>query len=148
MKTKNSITISIAIGALCVPIFYSVYGIVANFDIEHRFLRWINIVPEEYRLSAGLFHSFIIEMIAAIPIIAIAGIALGYLVKKNALLFGCIAVAAYFACGTIYSSILFERFVFSHYAPSVWYTISSIVAWILLFITMTRIGILMIEKRS
>lgn len=87
-------------------------------------------------------------MIAAIPIIAIAGILLGYIVKKNAMLYGCIAVAAYIACGSIYSSILFKQIVFSLYAPSVWYTISSIVAWIILFTLMTKAGIRMIEKRS
>lgn len=87
-------------------------------------------------------------MMAAIPIIAIAGIVLGYIVKENALLYGCIAVVAYITCGTIYSSILFEQFVFSLYAPRVWYTLSSIVAWILLFTLMTKAGIRIIEKRS
>lgn len=146
LNTKISIIISIAIGALCVPVSQWIYNIVANFDIEHRFIHWITIVPEEYRFPAAMTHSFMVEMIAAIPIITIAGIVLGYLVKRNAMLFGCIAVSAFFVCDTIYCSILSGQFIYSRYAGTIWYTVVSTIAWILLFIIMTRVGISKVKK--
>ena len=143
---KISIIISIAIGALCIPVSQWIYNIVANFDVEHRFIRWIKIVPEEYRFPAAMAHSFMVEMIAAIPIIAIAGIVLSYLVKKNALLFGFIAVSTYFTCHTIYCSIVTGQLTFSHDVGYVWYTAGSTFAWILFFIMTTKIGVLMNKK--
>jgi hypothetical protein len=146
VNTQKSIIIATAIGALCAPVFQLIYGIVANFDVEHKFIRWITIMPMEYRLSAATLHSFMIEMITAILITAVAGLILGYLVKRNSLLFGCMATIAYFACGTIYLSILSGHFIFSRDGGNTLYTICSTVAWILLFIIMTRIGILLNNK--
>lgn len=146
LNTQISIIITITIGALCVPVFQLIYGIVANFDVEHKFIRWIAIIPKEYRFPAAMVHSFMIEMIGAIPITAVAGIVLGYLVKRNALLFGCIAAIAYFACGTIYISILCDQFIFSRDVGNTLYSIGSTLAWVLLFIIMMRIGILINNK--
>ena len=95
-----------------------------------------------------MLHSFMVEMTAAIPIIAVAGILLGYIVKKNALLFGCIEASAFFVCYTTYCSILSGRITFSHNVGNVWYTLGSTVAWFLLFIMMTRVGILKINKHQ
>ena len=97
-------------------------------------------MPKAYRLFAGLLHAFIIEMISAIPVIAVAGIGLGYLVKKKAIIYGGIAVVCFFMCETIYGSILFKQLIFSHWGPNIWYTLSTISAWIFLFILMVKIG--------
>lgn len=106
----------------------------------------MTIIPKEYRLPAAMVHSFMVEMIVAIPLITIAGIVLGYLVNKNALLFACIAVSAYLICDTIYCCFFSGQFFLTRYAPTIWYPIVSIAAWILLFIMMTRIGVSMINK--
>ena len=93
-----------------------------------------------------MLHSIMVEMTVAIPIIAIAGILLGYLVKRNALLFGCVAVLAYFACHIIYCSIITGQFTFSHDVGYISYTFASIAAWFFLFIMMTRIGVFKFKK--
>ena len=148
LNTKISIIISIAIGALCVLVFQWIYNIVANFDVEHKFIRWVTIIPKEYRFPATMAHSFMVEMIAAILIIAIAGIVLGYLVKRSALLFGTIAVSSFFTWHTIYGSVVTGQFTFDHDVGYVWYTITSVAAWILLFIMMTKIGVSKAKKHQ
>ena len=146
MKTIYKIFISIGIGAICTPVFFSLYGIVATFDVEHQFLKWIYDLPKGYKLTAGLFHSYIVEMVAAIPIVFVAGIIIGFLVKEKSSFHGLIAVISFFLCETIYNSILFNKIGFYHFSITIWYTILSIVSWILLFILMTKIGIIIFKK--
>ncbi|MGA2527326.1 MAG: hypothetical protein ABSF79_12035 [Smithellaceae bacterium] len=140
MKTVYKILISLTIGAISTPVFFSLYGIIANFDVEHHFLRWVFSLPRAYQLTAGLLHSFAVEMIAAIPVIFIAGIIIGFLVKNKPVFFGLITVAGFFICETIYFSIMVEKFGFYHYGSTIWYTLGSIISWILLFILMTKLG--------
>jgi hypothetical protein len=148
LKTIYKIFISISIGAICTPVFFSLYGIVASFDVEHQFLKWIYSLPKEYRLTAGLFHSYIVEMVAAIPIVFIAGIIIGFLVKGKPSFHGLIAVISFFLCETIYNSILFNEIGFYHFSVNIWYTILSIISWILLFVLMTKIGITIFNKST
>ena len=140
MKTTYKILISFTIGAISSPVFFSLYGVISNFDVEHHFLKWVCNLPKVYQFTAGLFHSFAVEMIAAIPIVFIAGIIIGFLVKSKPIFFGLIAVVGFFICDTIYSSIMLKEFGFYHYGPTIWYTLSSIVSWILLFILTTKLG--------
>ena len=140
MKTTYKILISFTIGAISSPVFFSLYGVISNFDVEHHLLKWTCSLPKTYQFTAGLCHSFVVEMIAAIPIVFIAGIIIGFLVKNKPVIFGLIAVAGFFICDTISSSIILREFGFYHYGPTIWYTLSSIVLWILLFILTTKLG--------
>jgi uncharacterized membrane protein YhhN len=81
-----------------------------------------------------------VEMIAAIPIVLIAGVILGVLIKKKPILYGVIAAASFFLCEIIYISILFEEIGLYHLNENIWYTIASIGSWVLLFVFMTKIG--------
>ena len=134
MKTKYKILISLAIGAISTPYFNTLYGVIAHFDVEHHFLKWIFILPKMFQVTAGLLA---VEMIAAIPVILIAGIILGMLVESKPVLFGLIAVAGFFICRNI---SMLENIEHYYRGTSIWFELSSIVLWIFLFILMTKLG--------
>ena len=114
LKTTYKILISLTIGAISTAVFFSLYGIIANFYVEHQLLRWIFSLLRAYQHTAGLLHLFAVEMTAAIPVIFIAGIIIGYLVKNKPIFFGLIAAAGFFICETIYFSIMANKFGFYH----------------------------------
>ncbi len=79
-------------------------------------------------------------MIAATPIVLIAGVILGVFVKIRPTLYGFIAAVGFFLCETIYSSVLSKNIGFYHLGVNIWYTIASISSWFLLFVLATKIG--------
>jgi hypothetical protein len=134
LKTIYKILIALAIGAISTLFFNTLYVVVAHFDVKYHFLKWTFILPEMFQVSAGIFTA---EIIAAFPVILIAGIIIGILVESKPVFFGLISVAGSFICKNI---IMLENIGHYYRGTTIWFELSSIVLWIFLFIFMTKLG--------
>ena len=87
-------------------------------------------------------------MVSATPLVSIGGILVGWFVKEKPVFYGFVTVISFFLCETIYLSILSNRFGFYHHNITIWFTLLSIISWVVFFVLMTKIGVTICQKHE
>ncbi len=141
MKIFRNVFLAIILGSICSYAYFALYGIIASFDVEHRFLKWITMLPEDFRSTGAMIHSQIIEFISAVPLVLVFGCLLGLLVKEKAHIYGVVLFIGFISFFTVYSTILWGNFTSFWDSCSGGFCLIKTVFWILLFILMTSLGV-------
>lgn len=151
-RNIGEIITALLFGICSCYLFYSIYGIVAYFDVEYSLIAWTDSVPRSIRSSAYYLHFFIEEILVAFFVVAFFGTFLGVIIRGNPVRYGLIsfagAIGAYFYMSYNYSQIWDNTFNLPHVNYPLWYSISILLVWLLLFFAMPKFGLFLKRRRS
>jgi len=140
LKTIYQPSLALIFGACSCFTFLSIYGVIAYWEVKLGLIKWILIVPQSFRNQAYLLHSFLVELCAASLVTAMFGIPLGAITKKNPIQIGVVTFLGLLICYSVYSSIVWEKFMFICQGEGAIYCVFKLGMWLTLFYFMLKIG--------
>ena len=99
------ILLALILGGICGWLFFSLIGVVAVLNVDHKYYRWTMLLPRNYGGTAWWIHAGLMEFVSAIPVTLVTGVPLGILIRKSPQFYGFITFVGVFVFSVILYSI-------------------------------------------